>query len=1328
MSVAAASFRRRLGVFSGLALLLGTLGLVPAGNAEASKVVYDHIPSTGLSEGQLGEQFSGIGGVAVNSTGAGAGAEPGDIYVADSANNRIQQFHAKADGDGHRFVRAFGLNVGGAGVNVCTVAASCQAGTASGMAGALNDPLINPNGITPPLGLVIDQASGNIYVTDLGNNRVDAFSSNGIFEGAFGWKVNAGTPEEKLQFCTFATGCQAGSVGGGAGQFSESSANSGIAAMGYPAVAPDVAPHLAPNAGHVLVADSGNNRIDEFSVTLNGSEEVTDAAFERGIGWNVRSGGGGAEELQVCTTLTGCKVGSTGANPGQFTSGGASRVAVDTTGSTYAINEPISSKCKAPGALCRVQKFNLAATSVEDFAPGELRFANNQTSAFEAAREIAVDPTTNDVYVARPNPSPPEYGVLRFGSSGNLVENIPTGIGVTNNPRVFGLALDFLSAGKPLYLSGSDVSGHEPRVSILIEPPTEGPKVSTGGSGEGSNFSLRELEGTVNPDEFKVLECRFEYGTTTAYGESTPCVPDAAALGEGATDEAVAAETEPLEPNTTYHYRLVAENGGPISRGEDATFTTGAAPSGGCENEARRSEQGVGVLLLPDCMAVELVSPPQKGSQQAKQPNVSVDGERVNFLSVAALGETPSNTSLAGSRFVATRGDAGWTTAPTAPPPTIAHQWESVQFSSFTPDFSSWLEIDATGAQYQLGISQAFQGGLGGLFSPLSPVLVPVTESGNSVVDQSQFEGASADHSHLYFQPGRGGGGGTFRTSYFANDPAPALHAGPVDFNVYVARLDSGGPTLELLARDRRGKVWGGECGARLGGIGSTISGLGARNGIRNQGAVSSNGSRAYFSARASQPPSGACDGANKLRILERLETASGPWVGELFSSECNRLAPEEPCSSVNGDDLYQGASADGTKVYFTTNRQLANTDLDGTAAECSIDAAVAGCDLYLYDSERPAGHRLVQVSAGEELGAGVHEKGKGAKVYNSIAAISGDGSHVYFAAQGVLTEHPNPEGKKAGEYPASTPKLYLWDEEAEATSFVGPLSSGDKEGLWGNEGTWHNNAYPAPVLGPDGKGGGAGDVLVFESKAELTANDGDGEHLDVFRYDAKAEPPTLECVSCAPGGTDSAPFDVAKQGFGAVASAPGTDFAEEGRWVSEDGNTISFTTPEGLIPGDVIGAKDYYLWRDENLSRIPGGVYVSGEHENGPFLSPQGSEVAFQTTARLLPQDIDTAPDIYVARTGGGFPNPPAAEPCQPDESLPGKQCQEEQRAPSVPNAASATFSGSGNPPPKPGCGKGKVRRNGRCVSRKLKGRHGKKHHGHRRARHANTNRGAGK
>jgi hypothetical protein len=761
-----------------------------------------------------------------------------------------------------------------------------------------------------------------------------------------------------------------------------------------------------------------------------------------------------------------------------------------------------------------------------------------------------------------------------------------------------------------------------------------------------------------------------------------------------------------------------------------ALWPAAQASAAECPNEAIRAEQGTEVLALPECMALEQVSPPQKSSQAAKGPAISPDGERIRFQSVAPLGETPGvHVAAGGDHYVASRGASGWATTSTAPQQLdLTQGWYGAPYTvSFSPDFSSWFVEASTAQQKSQEITQVFRGTLGGLTLPISPLLTPIGGPLGITVSGT-MAGASADHSRLYFEPPADGLSQTGKTtSYLFGDPKPSP-ASSSDPNTYIARLDSlEQPSLELLARDQNGKVWGGACGSRLGGISN--SNVFAVNGQRNQGAVSADGSRVFFSTRPDQKKpeeEASCNpSTHKLRILERLEGPQGAWIGPLFSSECTRVSPVCKTTEAEGDDFYQGASTEGSKVYFTTNRQLANSDLDGSATECSTATAVSGCDLYLYDSSAAPGHRLIQVSAGEAT-AGHPTVGSGAKVLNGVTAISGDGSHVYFVAEGALTG-ANAEGKSPSSA-AGARNLYVYERDAAhlggQLTFIGGLDAADAERLWGGkEGTYRNQAYPVPALGRDAEGheiGGDGHVLAFESKAALTAGDTDGSHTDVFRYDAETQ--QLECVSCRPGGPDSEPIDVAPVGVGELATAAaGTDFAEEGRWVSENGDVIAFTTSEGLLAGEASGVLNYYVWRGGELFRLPGKAYVPGVEVSGPFgreklvVSNDGSEIAFVSSVKLLPSDGDSVADVYVARPDGGYPTPLALSVCH------GEECQGPfQSQPGDQAGASETARGANIQAPSR-CKKGLRRRKGKCVKPKI--RHHKKSHQKKRHNQATTN-----
>jgi len=82
------------------------------------------------------------------------------------------------------------------------------------------------------------------------------------------------------------------------------------------------------------------------------------------------------------------------------------------------------------------------------------------------------------------------------------------------------------------------------------------------------------LNGTVNANG-TTITVTFEYGKTTGYGRTATADQSPVT---GSTDTAVSSGLDNLEPNMTYHYRVVAQNIGNTVYGADVTFTTGALP------------------------------------------------------------------------------------------------------------------------------------------------------------------------------------------------------------------------------------------------------------------------------------------------------------------------------------------------------------------------------------------------------------------------------------------------------------------------------------------------------------------------------------------------------------------------------------------------------------------------------------------------------------------------------------------------------------------------------------------------------------------------------
>ena len=163
-------------VLASVLMILMLTGI--AGAAQESVLPYSFITAWG-SVGSADGSFDGPNGVSVDSS--------GNVYVADTNNNRIQKFDSSST-----FITAWG-----------------SSGSANGS-------------FSYPYGVSVD-SSGNVYVADMFNNRIQKFDSSGTFITAWG-----------------SSGSATGSFDGPFGVSVDSS-------------------------GNVYVADSGNNRIQKFA-------------------------------------------------------------------------------------------------------------------------------------------------------------------------------------------------------------------------------------------------------------------------------------------------------------------------------------------------------------------------------------------------------------------------------------------------------------------------------------------------------------------------------------------------------------------------------------------------------------------------------------------------------------------------------------------------------------------------------------------------------------------------------------------------------------------------------------------------------------------------------------------------------------------------------------------------------------------------------------------------------------------------------------------------------------------------------------------------------
>lgn len=154
----------------------------------------------------------------------------------------------------------------------------------------------------------------------------------------------------------------------------------------------------------------------------------------------------------------------------------------------------------------------------------------------------------------------------------------------------------------------------------------------------------------------------FEYGLTAAYGQSTT----SRSGGSGVTYQMVTEEVTGLAPNTTYHYRLVADNGAPGSpvSGEDMTVTTRAS------NMALTHGHFPGPVGSD--RAWELVSQPDtSGNPVFAATAISDDGNRVVYQ--VKGGAPHSESGSLGTQLFTERTPSGWQTRGIYPPRAETH-------------------------------------------------------------------------------------------------------------------------------------------------------------------------------------------------------------------------------------------------------------------------------------------------------------------------------------------------------------------------------------------------------------------------------------------------------------------------------------------------------------------------------------------------------------------------------------------------------------------------------------------------------------------------------
>lgn len=600
-----------------------------------------------------------------------------------------------AQAEQYLFSTSFGPSALGLAVNQSTgdvYAANAGAGTVeafepSGTPNATTPQLLNAAGTEPfafsfPFGVAVDNAStsvakGDVYVANYGAGAVDQFNLAG--DATAVEITEASIPLADQGNGTFSpTGVAVGST------------------------------------GDVYVGDNSNSVIDEFSSTGT---------------FVAQFGAGSLANIQLLATGSGNDV-YVGAEQGivEFTSTGAcvnsctpvvasahTGIALDSTGDLFAGEESLVSEYGPSGTL--LQQFG-GATTQPPF--------NGLASAFG----IAVNDTTHGIYVAAAGAvdlflvplakTEPASAVGETSTPGEAAATLngsvdPEGENLTECKFEYGTEESYgqeapcgqVPTGSTFVPVSAKIAHLQPRTTYHYRLLTNGPRGIARGfdqsfytfarpavTAAGTPFtnvgsSSATLHGKLDPGGAST-QYHFEYATETEY-EATKTYSAAtptASAGAGSETVGVLATIEGLQPNTVYHFRLVASNTHGPTTGADESFSTFP----------------VGTLGLPDDRGYEIVSPLNNGDATVLLSNAgaavraAADGSAVTYAGTAppvgGNGETPNEITEKrhGSNLYLARrsGPGGWTAADIQPNSELsASHAASARYLGFSSDLST---------------------------------------------------------------------------------------------------------------------------------------------------------------------------------------------------------------------------------------------------------------------------------------------------------------------------------------------------------------------------------------------------------------------------------------------------------------------------------------------------------------------------------------------------------------------------------------------------------------------------------------------------------------
>jgi hypothetical protein len=1005
------------------------------------------------------------------------------------------------------------------------------------------------------------------------------------------------------------------------------------------------------------------------------------------------------------------------AGPGKDTSeipgfGRATGVCVDVNGAIYVSDESADtvSIFASSGALIKtfeaIRPGNVAVASggalyvasttgeeeegVRKFTPSEFPVTTSTTYGASPPLEktsgrftvgVGVDPANGEAYVLETNLD--DAWIKKFDSAGNLLRYF--GGPEEEEERLGGYAqgVAVVAGGEEFqFYVGDTERGSYSKVAIYGEEITEGPPAIKSTSVIDVTADSATLRAQVNPNTAQTTY-RFEYGPEDCAISACASVPLGGGLiPAGHVAVPVSQAIFSLDPATTYHYRIVAENSfDPPTEGPDRTFTTQVS--------------GLG-FQLSDSRAWEMVTPSDKhGSTlagiSAGHLQASAEGNGLAYLGRSPFEAEPEgNRGLEAMSTLARRGADGWHSKDITPPHEFAAglaTGNSSEYKMFSPDLSR-AALDPRSTT---------------LFSPEASERAPYLRENTE----------PATYTPLV--TGKEG---------FANVPPGTEFGGLQSSAVGPVKVAGGTPDLSHVVVSSEVPL---AAGAAIGALYEWVDGqlhplsaLPASEGgaivaassigtnfkvVRN--AISDDGSRVFW-------------------------TASHLYMRDTVAEETTRLDLVQGGSgSGNAEPVYQGASADGSVAFFTDSQQL--TD----------DASPEGRDLYRC--ELPLGGVPSECATLTDISAPAEGSGESAEVQGIASALSEDATKIYFVAKGALDPTPNSLGDVAVAKQPNL-YIWQEGEGTRFIATLAKNDSNDWGSALGREKELNANGSPGgrylsfmserSLTGQDNL-----DAVSGKPVEQVFSYDAVADELLCISCNPSGALPHGERVGdltqavpvVDPWGLWENRFLAANLPQASAAALAGPVLYRP-RAIFDNGR-VFFHSFDALVPADSNGNWDVYEYEptgvgDCTASSAGPSIARSGEgcvslvssgtaEGQSGFLdaSESGNDVFFTTTAKLSVLDTDEERDIYDARVGGVVAKLTPRTECQGETCLPAPN------PPNDPTPASASFRGAGNvASERCPASKRKVTRNGnsRCVSRKKQ--HKRKH---RAAKRANSNHG---